>query len=535
MNRMRRVSDWLGILCGMALLASTACRPDSRTADNLRQLNSTPTLALAAPTIAQPTLASTEASPPTLTPSPDPSPAAPTFEITTTPTITMAPVIADNFRAQQPMLGVALLELDNLNGLEQGLDLDVTWMRRAEPLAWEQVEPTEGDYQWNVLAKLEGELLSAKARDIQPIIEIQFTPTWARMVASHACSAIRADKFAAFADFMEQVVQRYGTTSPYGVRYWQLGNELDVAPNEVWATAPFGCWGDPNDPYYGGGHYANMLKVVYPRIKAADPNAQVLMGGLLLECDPATMTVPDTCRSQQRWQSGKFLEGMLQAGGGDFFDIADVHSYAYYTPTLPAKMHSYYAWSGPAGGTGLPEKLAFARSKLSQYGLTKPVFVGEVALKCYDPADPRFADQPPLADCWEAAAAFVPRVYAEAYSLNVLGQVYYLLLTDVVKYSLMTSDFAPRPMYTSYQFMSSYLTNARFERAVTDYPGVSGSMMVKDGVRPFQIVWATDSITQTISTPANFARAFDKFGAPLEPISGTLEVGWSPIYIELTP
>ena len=129
----------------------------------------------------------------------------------------------------------------------------------------------------------------------------------------------------------------------------------------------------------------------------------------------------------------------------------------------------------------------------------------------------------------------MPRVYAEAYSLDVIGQVYYLLLTDVVKYSMMTSDFAPRPMYTSYQFMSSYLTNARFERAVTDYPGVSGSMLIQDNVRPFQIVWSTDGLTQTIGLPANFVRAFDKFGTPIEPISGTLAIGWSPIYIELTP
>ena len=39
-----------------------------------------------------------------------------------------------------------------------------------------------------------------------------------------------------------------------------------------------------NDPYYGGGYYAEMLKIVYPQIKAADPEAQILIGGLLLFC-----------------------------------------------------------------------------------------------------------------------------------------------------------------------------------------------------------------------------------------------------------
>lgn len=518
----------VGITLGaVAMLTSLACKPDSRSASLLRaQLRGTLTPSPVASATPLPTW------PPTWTPTADPGTAS--IEITTTPTITMAPLVTNNFRTRQPMLGVALIELDDASGLEQGLKLGVTWMRRIEPLSWEAVERTEGTYRWDVLAKLESELLDAQARGIQPIIEIQFSPRWARTTATHPCSAIRADKFVAFADFLEQLVTRYGTASPYGVRYWQIGNELDVSPIELsaWPDAPFGCWGDPADPYYGGGHYAEMLKVVYPRIKAVDPDALVLMGGLLLECDPVTMKVPETCANEYRYKSGHFLEGVLLAGGGDYFDIADVHSYAYFTPTLPAKMHSFYAWSGPTGGTGLPEKVAFTRNMLSKYGLTKPVFVGEAALKCYAPTKP---GDPSVADCWEAGAAFVPRVYAEAYSLNVIGQVYYPLLTDRVKYSMMTSDFSPRPMYTAYKFMGSYLVNARFERTVTEYSGVSGSMLIQDGVRPFQIVWSTNGVTQTISTPAKFVRAFDKYGTPIEPVAGALDIGWSPIYLELTP
>ena len=188
----------------MLSLMSVACRPDSRDANPLYGTLTPPPVASVAP---RPTW------PPTWTPTAEPSAAASSIEITTPATITMTPLIMNNFRAQQPILGVALIELDQPNGLEQGLDLGVTWMRRAEPLSWDKVEPTEGTYQWEVLAKLESELLVAKTRNIQPIIEIQFTPRWARMTATHPCSAIRTEKFAAFADFMEQVITRYGSMS----------------------------------------------------------------------------------------------------------------------------------------------------------------------------------------------------------------------------------------------------------------------------------------------------------------------------------
>jgi hypothetical protein len=222
---------------------------------------------------------------------------------------------------------------------------------------------------------------------VEPIINIQMTPRWAQGVDGYPCGPIRRDKFEAFARFMEQVVARYGSQTRYDVRYWQIGNEPDVAPTEVWPDAPFGCWGDPKDPHYGGPYYADMLKVVYPRIKAADSRSQVMMAGLLLECDPETMTPGNGCENERRWASGHFLEGVLANGGGPYFDIVDVHSYGVLRMDLPQRMHSYYAWSDPVGGgTGLPEKVGFVRRILARYGFeTKPVFAGEIALKCDDP------------------------------------------------------------------------------------------------------------------------------------------------------
>ncbi len=531
-NHASRFHRILALFMILAVLFMAACRPDPKSAAALHATQTSQSTARLQDT-ATDTPTPTETSTPTgtTTPTDTPTPtetttvtSTPTDTPTPTPTVTRptsyAPVITNEFRAQASLLGVAMEGYTNPLGLQQALNLNVRFVRRWEPVSWRDVEGIEGQYDWSKLAGLESQLATARAVGIQPVITIQFAPPWAQKVAGYACGPIRQDKFEAFAAFMEQLMQRYGSTSPYRIRYWQIGNEIDIAPEEVTMNNIYGCWGDLNDPGYGGGYYAEMLKVVYPRIKAADPNARVMVGGLLLECDPYNA---DPCTNERRKKSGYFLQGIMDAGGGDYFDYVDVHAYAELRLDLPAKMHSQYDWSGSLGGTGLPEKVAFVRQVMAQKGYNKPVFIGEVALKCYDSN----------AQCLDASAAFVPRVYAEAYRLGVVGQIYYLLAADVVNYALLKADLTPRPMYNSYKVLSDNLQSSRFERAVTDYPGVSGSEFNQNGTRRFQIVWSTDGTDQTIATPADFIRAADKFGQPIEPVNGQLTIGWSPIYIDL--
>ncbi len=213
---------------------------------------------------------------------------------------------------------------------------------------------------------------------------------------------------------------------------------------------------------------------------------------------------------------------MLQ-GGGDYFDMVDVHAYAYFSATLPSRMRSFYSWSGPLGGTGLPEKVAFVRRVMAKYGYgNKPVFAGEVALKC----------QESTTECFDVAAAFVPRVFSEGAGLDLRGVTYFPLVDNSL-YALLTPDLTPQPMYYAYKFMSAELANYRYERAITEYPGVSGYQYNQDAVRWVQVLWSTDGTDQTVDVPANFRQAFDKFGNLIVPMNNQLTVGWSPIYVEL--
>lgn len=506
-----RVCGRLWIWLVVVILTLSACSPEIPIA-----LPGTPTHNVSLPTATALLPTASPTPPPSDTPLPSPT-LTPTPELPT-PIPTEAP------QASASRLGVALEGFYDEAGWQPALALGVHWAWRWQPIDWRAVEPAEGEYHWETLASLEEELFRAREAGVEPILSLQYAPPWAQKRPPSACGPIRPDKLEAFASFVEQLIMRYGPSTPYGVRYWRIGNELDVAPDEIGPDSIFGCWGDLDDPDYGGGYYAEMLKAVYGRAKLANPLVQIMLGGLLLECDPDTTVVGETCINQRRWSSGRFLEGVLRAGGGDYFDVVDVHSYAH-LEAIPARMRSFYAWSGPAGGTGLPEKVAFVRRVLSQYGYDKPILAGEIALKCDEPTP----------ECYDAAAAFIPRVYAEAYDLNLLGAVYFALISDFKYKGLLLPDFTPRPMYGAYQFLGQQLAGAQPEGPVADYAGLSGYSFIRpDGWR-VQIVWATSGTDQTLPLPTGFAQAFDKFGAPLAPVEGTLTIGWSPIYVELQP
>ncbi len=116
--------------------------------------------------------------------------------------------------------------------------------------------------------------------------------------APGCCFATRIDSYQRFARFMAFVAKRY----PY-VRYWELWNEMDVAFTDL-----FGAGVKPEVPLRERGKfYTEMLKLAYPAIKQANPKAVVLTGGLT------------------DW--GEFPRGIYEAGGRDYFDVMNIHTY----------------------------------------------------------------------------------------------------------------------------------------------------------------------------------------------------------------
>ncbi len=214
---------------------------------------------------------------------------------------------------KEPPYPLTGIELDTFNtaNFEWLVKSGAYWLR-YNGLLWSEVEPQEGARNWSALSELEGNLIQAAQLNLKVILVVRSTPEWAQAIPGHFCGPIESSKLAAFGDFMNELVKRY-SQPPYSVKFWEIGNEPDIDPELVSGDNPYGCWGDADDEFYGGGRYAGMLQSIYPRIKSADPQAQVLVGGLLLDCDPVHPPENRDCRPSN------FIEGILKAGGGRLF------------------------------------------------------------------------------------------------------------------------------------------------------------------------------------------------------------------------
>jgi len=275
-----------------------------------------------------------------------------------------------------------------------------------------------------------------------------------------------------------------------------------------------------DDPYYGGEYYARMLQVVYPAIKAADPEAQVLIGGLLLDQDPA--------HDDKTNPPGRFLEGILRGGGGDFFDGVSFHAYVGYDGQLHDWEMRPTSWQG-RGGT-VAGKVDLLREVLDRYGWPKPLFLTEGGLLCWDCAEPL----PP--GYLDAQAAYVPRLYLRSVGLELAATIWYTLDgPGWHQAALLDGSQQPRPAYQALSTMTSLLDGARYRQPLEDLPGIEGYVFAMTTGGELWAVWSRDGAALSLPVPDRLDRAVDHLGTPIEVQGDTLDVDFYPIYLLLQP
>jgi hypothetical protein len=397
-----------------------------------------------------------------------------------------------------------------------------TYWVRYNAFLWDRIEPVRTNpptYHWEVVD--EKSLLNAASRGMQIIATTKMTPSWAQKVAGSFCSAVRADAIDEYAQFLAALVRRYGA-APFNVRYFELGNEVDVDPSLVRGDEGFGCWGDQTDPYYGGRYYGAMLQALYPVIKAADPRAQVVFGGLLLDCDWTHPKPGELCTPS------RFFEGALRQGAGESFDVVSFHGYPQYSGSLQQDAH-FPSWSA-RGGVVLG-KVDFLREAMRLYGIDKPILHTEGSLICSERS--RYCN-PPGADFYEAQADYAVWLFVRNWAAGLLGTTWYDLQDGGWRYSgLIGPDGTARPSYHSYKFLTEELRGATYVRRVTGYDGIDiYEFRLARGV--VWVLWTPDEVTRALTLPEGTLRVLDKYGADVTPSTGVLSVR-HPVYVEITP
>lgn len=409
-------------------------------------------------------------------------------------------------------------------------ELGTRWIR-LNGVSWMSVQPNQGDpYNWAALANFENQLLNSVKMGLTPIVTINRSPRWATVIPD-ACGAVREDRFGDFANFMEALVTRY-SKAPFNVKYWEMFNEVDVEYQEVpLVDHVIGCWGDRNDPFYGGRHYGNMLKAVTPAIKRADSEAKVLAGAFIL------------IRPNTQWQYvGKpenFLPGVPEAGAAPYFDILSFHSHGWY-------WFSPFEDNGPGNdwtpyGSTVDAKARFFKKILDRYGVSKPLFMDESAFICPDVPTQAEACKNPPPEFFDSQANYVIRGYSASLEAGVSMIAWYTIEEQGWGSSgLMDTSLNPRPVFKAYQTLMRQLAGAALPPTAVNYgAGVQG-WRFRVGNHFVDVVYASFIGAKNISWPAaSHIAMYDRFGQSINPgFSGgnaTYTVSLEPVFIHRAP
>jgi len=205
-----------------------------------------------------------------------------------------------------PVIGVHTRLTDEIEAwkiqrtLQMVREMGAPWI--VEYFPWPYIEPAEGEFSWGhrdvVIEHAENQGLTVIAR-------LGWVPAWARPDPDDqetTLTYLDADHYDEFADFVAAFVARYRGR----VNHIIVWNEPNLSFE--WGYRPVDAEG-----------YVELLRTVYPRAHAANPEVVVLAGALAptLEPEGSTAGLSDLA----------YLEWMYRAGAAPYFDALAVHAY----------------------------------------------------------------------------------------------------------------------------------------------------------------------------------------------------------------
>ena len=406
---------------------------------------------------------------------------------------------------------------------------NASWLRVE--LSWAAAEPTSQVppvYNWGAI---DSNLAAARADQagLNLIATVNHAPGWAAAVGT---GPLNSDSREDLANFMAALVERYdgdGLDDAPGspvVLYWEMYNEPDSNSNvnDSGFLPPVG-WGDV------GEEYAFMLEEVYTAVKTANPNAKVVFGGIAY----------DWFKSEGGKFVDSFLEDVLNAGGGDYFDVMNFHSYPAF----------YVNWTNNQG-SGLIEKAAEIRSIMENFELEKPLIITESGW--HDNNVPG----PPIPGSPHIQARYVVQLFTESMAADLDIMIWWLLYDVGGAYpynaGLVTNAAPPveKLAYQVFQDVVAELQTAHFVRTLTTAETGNNLMEVhlfNDNVlnRSVYVAWLNrvdTTSSATLRLPVSGATIRNSITGAVSSVTDgsdgvndgfiTVTVGADPLYVEVS-
>ncbi|MGH3417608.1 MAG: cellulase family glycosylhydrolase, partial [Actinocrinis sp.] len=197
-------------------------------------------------------------------------------------------------------------------GLGDATGVGAGWIRTD--LAWYRIQTGPDSWDWSSFDRT---VAYAKDRGLKVLAVLGQAPAWARDPACATqlwCPPADNDQFAAFA---ARAAQRYSVDL---VPAWEVWNEENTT----------GFWSGGADP----AAYGALLKVTATAVRAAQPKAEIVFGGLTVPASGKGLTPHD------------FLLAVARAGFLPYADAIGYHPYTF--PKPPAASAAFAAIStGP--------------------------------------------------------------------------------------------------------------------------------------------------------------------------------------------
>jgi len=309
------------------------------------------------------------------------------------------------------------------------------------------------------------------------------------------------------------------------LRYYEFFNEPDNADL---------LGAEKGGPYWGPypERYAAMLRAVYPTLKAANPAAQVVFGGIAYDL----FTDSPEGGSFDR----HFLDNVLSSdAGGAPFDVFNFHYY----PAFAA----HWEEKSP-GDRELVAKARYLRNRLNALGRPGvPMICTEVgmpsALTPLEASDPtRDGERSETIQ-----ARYVTKTAARTLAAGLDAVIWFAWKefpagSEYASFGLITRDLRPKAGVNAFRTATDKLGDAAFIEALAQ-DGIEGYALTGAGGHRLYVLWSLDSQTRTVRFAATRVAVTRYEGTFLgergdsddDVADGfvTLQVGLDPIYVEV--